>query len=164
MKILLISDTHGDTTLLTNEILPKYANRVQMAIHLGDFACDLLDMQHRYPDLPMVGVDGAFEMKEKAERIITVPIKKGAERRILLMHGHTVNVKFGLDRMVYRAQEKGVNACFFGHTHTATQFTKNDIFFMNPGSLTEPRGAAHGSFGIVTISPEGEFTADVINV
>ena len=195
MKILLISDTHGDTALLANEILPKYAHEVQMAIHLGDFAHDLLDMQCTYPNLPMVGVGGAFEMKEKSERIITVGDGK---HRILLTHGHMFNVKFGLDRLVYYAQEKGVDACFFGHTHTATQFVltprqsfalqnfatplgkgvtppsqandliggviKNGIFFMNPGSVTEPRAAANGSFGIVTISLEGEFTADVINV
>jgi len=161
-KILLISDTHGDTSLLENEILPKYANEVQLVIHLGDFAYDLLDMQKNYPNLPMVGVDGAFEMKEKAERIITVG--GDVKRRILLLHGHTVNVKFGLERIVYHAQEREVDACFFGHTHVETQFTKNGIFFMNPGSLTEPRGAAHGSFGLVTISSEGEFTGKAIKV
>jgi len=162
MKILLISDTHGDTSLLTNVILPKYKNEVQMAIHLGDFAADLLDMQPIYPNLPMVGVGGAFEMKEKTER--TLIVGSTIKRRVLIMHGHTVNVKFDLSRIAYYAQEKNVDACFFGHTHIATQFTKSGIFFMNPGSLTEPRGAKHGSFGMVSISPKGEFSGELIQV
>ena len=162
MKILLISDTHGSTSLLKNEILPKYASQVQLAVHLGDYANDLLDLRHSYPNLTMVGVDGAFEVGSRTERVLVVG--DDVKRRILLMHGHTVAVKTNLDRISYYALEKQVDACFFGHTHVETRFIKNGIYFMNPGSLTEPRGAARGSFGIVTITPEGEIIGDVIRV
>jgi len=162
LKILLISDTHGSSHLLKNNILPKYASKVQLAVHLGDFAKDLLDLSSRYPYLPMVGVDGAFEADTRVERILMVGDE--VKLRLLLMHGHTLGVKSSFDRIVYYAREKEVDACFFGHTHIPTCFTKDGIFFMNPGSLTEPRGITKGSYGIVEISAEGEITGEVIKV
>jgi predicted phosphodiesterase len=73
-----------------------------------------------------------------------------------------MGVKSGLTRITYYAKEKGVDACFFGHTHELTVFHESGIFFMNPGSLNFPRSLEKGSCGIVTISSEGKFCEDVI--
>jgi len=163
MKILLISDTHSITAKLKDEILPKYANEVQMAIHLGDYAKDLLNLQCIYPNLQMAGVGGSFESREKTEQILQLGAD-AANKRILIMHGHTHGVKSDMNRIMYYAQEKGVDACFFGHTHEIFEHTKNGIFFMNPGSVTHPRSALKGSIGLVSVSPKGEFSGEVIFV
>jgi len=161
MKILLISDTHGGSSELMNTILPKYAAKVQMIIHLGDFIRDLLKLQHLYPNLPMVGVGGAFEFDEIKEQIITVG--NGIKRKILLTHGHSLGVKSNLNRIAYYAMEKGVDACFFGHTHEAVITANNGILFINPGSVTEPRGTSKkGSFGLVTITNDGDIKGELI--
>jgi len=161
MKILLISDTHGITGKLKDEILPKYANEVQMAIHLGDYVKDLFSLQSNYPNLQMIGVGGSFEPREKTEQILDLG---SGNKRILIMHGHTHSVKSDLSRIMYYAQEKGVDACFFGHTHETFERTRNGIFFMNPGSLTHPRGSFKGSIGLVSISQEGQMSGEVIFV
>jgi len=160
MKILLISDTHKLTSTLKNEVLAKYANDVQIVVHLGDYARDLTKFKPKYPNLEMAVVGGSFESGEEKERILEVG--GDVKRRILIMHGHTVDVKTNLDRITYYAQQKGADACFFGHTHEPVVFTKNGVFFMNPGSLTMPRVKGPGSFGLVTIFEDGEIDGDVI--
>jgi len=161
MKILLMSDTHSMTAKLKDEILPKYASQVQLAIHLGDYVKDLFRLQSSYPNLQMAGVGGSFEMREKTEQILECG---PGNKRILIMHGHTHSVKSDLSRIMYYAQEKGVDACFFGHTHEIFKETKNGIFFMNPGSVTHPRSTLKGSMGLVSISPAGEMSGEVIFV
>jgi len=158
MKILLVSDTHGHSLKLKNEILPKYANEVDVAIHLGDFARDLLDLQPTYPTLTMVGVAGAFEIGQ-TEKVLTL-----SGKRILLTHGHKNGVKSNLSRIAYYANEKDVDACFFGHTHASTIFTAGRVLIANPGSATEPRGNTNASIGIVTISSEGEMSVEIVDV
>ncbi|MCL2286444.1 MAG: YfcE family phosphodiesterase [Firmicutes bacterium] len=161
MKILLISDTHGMVTPLKNDVLPKYASEVQLVVHLGDYVRDLMGLRSSYPNLEMVGVGGSFESQEKAEHILTLGDDAG-NRRLLFMHGHSVDVKTGLDRIMYYAQQKGVDACFFGHTHESVTFVNNGIFFMNPGSVAHPRGGLKGTIGLVSISPDGEITGEVV--
>jgi len=161
MKILLISDTHNDLRLLENTVLPKYADEVRMAVHLGDFAKDLMHFQASFSKIQMVGVGGSFEYNEKSELIFEVGDGE-LKRRILLMHGHTMDVKTGLDRIINHARKKEVHACFFGHTHMPTILVEHDIFFMNPGSLSRPLPRKKGSYGLVTVSPEGKFHGDVI--
>lgn len=163
MKILLVSDTHGDQSLLENKILPQYASQVSMAIHLGDFTADLTDLQPLYPALPMVGVAGAFEMGPPVQIIQPRP---GV--RLMLTHGHTLGVKAGLSRLQYYAQEQQVQACFYGHTHVSNLFTQagpgGDIFFINPGSVTEPRGGTQASVALVKITPQGTVEGRLINL
>ena len=165
MKILLISDTHNMTTKLREEILPKHAGEVQMLIHLGDYVKDIRPFQNSYPDLPMHFIGGSFESQEEQEKIIDLG-PEGGNQRIMAVHGHTKGVKEGLERLFSYAQNQGVGACFFGHTHEVFQETQNGVFFMNPGSVTFPRNSPDmkGSVGIVTVSPAGEFSGEVLYV
>ena len=163
MKILLISDTHNINSLLINTILPKYADEVQTIVHLGDFAQDLMCLQSSFPNIAMVGVGGSFEYKEKMDYILEVGDGE-LKRRILLLHGHTVDVKTNFDRLVNRARQEEVHACFFGHTHIPVMFEEHDIFFMNPGSLSRPPAHYEKSYGLVTISQDGKFHGEVIEL
>jgi putative phosphoesterase len=153
------------TGKLKEDILPKHAGQVQMLIHLGDYVKDMRPFQRSYPDLPMHFVGGSFESGEEQEKIIDLG-PAGANKRIMAMHGHTKDVKEGLQRLFYHAESQGVDACFFGHTHEVFQETQNGVFFMNPGSITFPRNSPgmKGSFGIVTVSPAGEFSGEVLYV
>ncbi len=58
-------------------------------------------------------------------------------KRIFVTHGHIENVKYGLDRLVYKALEKKADFCFFGHTHQVTCFQEENVFFINPGAYPE---------------------------
>lgn len=56
--------------------------------------------------------------------------------KILLLHGHTVNVKFDLNRLYYLTKSNDCNIVIFGHTHRMLEL-KEDITFYNPGSLRD---------------------------
>jgi len=158
MKILVTSDTHGQKQPL-KQLITQYNKHVQMVIHLGDYAHDLLGMAHEYPHITAVAVAGAVDFGVDNQKILTIE-----GRKLLLVHGHMNGVKSGIDRLFYYAKEKQVDVCLFGHTHFQTMFEKENILFMNPGSLVEPRGGSVAGYGIIDISPEGEITSEVIQL
>jgi len=156
MQILVISDSHGreDSIRL---LLNRYANKVHTVVHLGDNAKDLLQFQHEYPATNLVAVAGNSDFYTTAPKEL---ILKLDACRILLMHGHSHNVKMSLDRLMYYALEKEVDACLFGHTHTPVAFRHGAVFFMNPGSVSEPRGMSKAGYGVLTIC-DGIITGEV---
>jgi hypothetical protein len=89
---------------------------------------------------------------------------KGVVKKILLTHGHTFGVRISLDRLAYYAKEKGVDACFYGHTHIPIAIEHGGIFMLNPGSPSSPRGDSKASYAIVEVSPEGEITGRLFNI
>jgi len=153
MQILVISDSHGDAAPVKN-LLDQYAGKVKTVVHLGDNVKDILKFEHLYPQLNIVAVAGNCDYSTTTPRERTLTL---AGKRILLMHGHSHNVKMSYDRLIYYSLEKDVDACLFGHTHMPVIFTmdnyyQGEVFFMNPGSLCEPRGQSRASYGILTIT------------
>jgi len=169
--ILVISDSHGDSSIV-RLLLNRYAQWAQMVVHLGDNIKDLLQYELEYPAITFTAVPGNCDYYGGLpnERILTVGVGNAKKRRLLLLHGHTLNVKSGYNRLMYYAQEKEVDACLFGHTHTPLVHTEpvfsceKEILFMNPGSISQPRGGSRASYGIVLINNDGSITGEVIEV
>ena len=159
MQLLVISDSHGKTKPI-RILLDRYKNTVQAVVHLGDNAKDLLDLQPDYEDISFIAVAGNCDYYNEApkERILT--FTKPVRKQILLLHGHTLNVKMTLNRLMYYAQEKGVDACLFGHTHASFVDRHGPVFYMNPGSIGEPRGQCKASYGLLSIGDD-EITGEV---
>lgn len=155
MKILVMSDTHGNS--LGQTVFQQMKDQVDMVLHLGDDARDLHPIQRMAPTMAMHSVGGAFEYRETQERIVEVP----PNIKILMVHGHDQDVKSGLKSLVYYAQSKGVNVCLFGHTHQATTFSLDGIYFMNPGCLRANPGPVGNHFGILDISPSGDIAGEI---
>ncbi|MCL2377890.1 MAG: metallophosphoesterase [Defluviitaleaceae bacterium] len=171
MKVLVVSDSHGDSEAVHN-LLNRYKLKVQMVVHLGDNAKDLLQYDTDYPAIDFVAVAGNcdFYGSLPGERILT--IGDAVRRRVLLLHGHKLNVKSNYDRLMYYAQEREVDACLFGHSHmpfvhvheSVFSFKNEErprLFFMNPGSVSEPRGGSKAGYGILFIDDAGNITGEV---
>lgn len=167
MKILLVSDTHQITGGL-KELLAQYENEVKLVCHLGDHAQDLMRFRSEYPQISMVAVKGNCDYSPEFQPEITLQITACMDSpdapsvKILLVHGHNNGVKRGLDRLAYYAREKGVDACFFGHTHFPVMSEMGGVLMMNPGSIEIPRGGSKASYGLVEISPQGEITGRLV--
>lgn len=157
MKLLILSDTHRITYKL-EELLESYSNQVDYFVHLGDYANDLLKYQSKYPKLKMIGIPGAFENGD----VFTTLEINGA--RLLFTHGHTLDVKSNMLRIVHYALEQNVDACFFGHTHVSVVFEESGVLFINPGSLCSPKGGTQTGYAMVTVSPEGKVTGELVTV
>lgn len=81
-------------------------------------------------------------------------------RRILLLHGHKQGVKNGLQRLYYHALESKADAVLFGHTHIPEMRREGELFMMNPGSPSFPRGGhTQGTYGILHIG--GDITGEI---
>jgi putative phosphoesterase len=155
-----MSDSHRDTAQV-EQLLSLYAKHVQAVIHLGDLKDDLLSFSRAYPSLEMHAVAGNcdFFQSDVQEKIITV---NGS--RILLTHGHLQNVKSNYDRIAYYAEEKEVNACFFGHTHRSDEFVRGPVYFFNPGSIGRPRAGERPSYGLVGVSDSGVVKGKILEL
>ena len=126
MKILLISDSHGN-----KRGIDKIFSSVKFdyLFFMGDGLNDLCD--YVYLD-NVVAVSGNcdFFSKELNEKYLELEGNK-----ILITHGNKYGVKRNLNELIERAKELEVNYVFYGHTHIQSVEEIQGIYFINPGSF-----------------------------
>lgn len=64
------------------------------------------------------------------------------------------NVGYSMQNLYYKVLENGCAGAFFGHTHRSAFVQLDDVYLMNPGSLSKPRDGSGGSFGLVVTSED----------
>ena len=157
MNLLILSDSHGRADLLREVILRQRG--LDALLFLGDGLRDLPDGLP-CPTYAVRGNCDSFTFFDPnpvpEERLETL-----GGKRILLLHGHTRAVKGGLVRAIGAGLEADADIVCFGHTHEPIEhrlhageefFGKTParpLLLFNPGSLRE------GSFGTITVRPEG---------
>ena len=174
MQVLVISDSHGDSGAV-RQLLERYKHKVRTVIHLGDNVKDFLQYDADYPAINFVAVAGNCDYYAHVpnERMLT--LGEVTPRRVLLLHGHTLDIKSGYDRLMFYAQEKGADACLFGHSHMPFMHRREPVFscddakppgclFMNPGSVSQPRGGSKAGYGLLSIDDEGNITGELIEL
>lgn len=155
MKFLVLSDTHG--RIEAAEQLFERLTGIDQILHLGDLTTDArrlsADLGIEVISVPG-NMDGSFSKKD-------YKVLETEWGRILLVHGHMHQAKSGLLGLQYQAEELSCRAVFFGHTHTPLWLREDGMCFLNPGSLSQPRGGNQGSYAIVHTSA-GELEASVL--
>jgi putative phosphoesterase len=147
MRILVISDTHGNYPLVLKAC--EAAGAFDALIHLGDADDDVALLEYTL-EQPIIHVAGNCDFGSTATREL---IWECEGKRLLLTHGDAYGVKSGLSRLEKRGIESGVNALLFGHTHQATVTNLSGILALNPGTLM--RGSQRTSYAILEITPQG---------
>jgi putative phosphoesterase len=135
MKVCVMSDSHGNRDAVAG-ILKR--ERPDVAIHAGDFAIDLLELsREQAPINRAIAVSGNCDLPGAADwdQLIAV-----GSFRLFLTHGHRYQVKQGYLNLVLKGQEVGADLVVFGHTHTSALFIEAGKLFLNPGSVSQPRG------------------------
>ncbi len=155
MKLLILSDTHG--RIEAAEELYGRLTGIDRILHLGDLTTDAsrlaADLGVEVISVPG-NMDGSFSKGDHQ-------VLETEWGRILLVHGHMHQAKSGLLKLRYQAEESNCGAVFFGHTHSPLWIKEDGIYFLNPGSLSLPRGGTQGSYAIVHTSAE-ELEASVL--
>jgi putative phosphoesterase len=147
MKVLVISDTHGNVTrALTAHAC---AEPVDAVIHLGDGCADA-EMLRDALDVPVIAIAGNCDPGSDAPREL---VWECEGKRLLLTHGDAYRVKSGLVLLLQRAVEIGVDAVLFGHTHRSVCETYSGLLLINPGSLAGY--STDRRYAILTITPQG---------
>jgi hypothetical protein len=147
MKVLVISDTHGNFSRAFNA--HTLSDPVDAVIHLGDGSGDA-DLLREALDIPVINVTGNCDAGSNAPRELMWECEG---KRILLTHGDAYHVKSGLARLRQRAEEIGADAVLFGHTHQGMFECRTGLLMLNPGALSND--TRHRTYAVLSITPDG---------
>ncbi len=142
MKILVFSDSHGDTLNMKLAVEQERPDRI---FHLGDVVRDAQNLGAIFPDIPLEHVCGNCDFAIGAPNQLIADAKG---RRMLLTHGHLYQVKLGIGSAVQAARKAGVDVLAFGHTHEALCTLHDGLWILNPGSI---RGGFKPSYGVILL-------------
>ncbi|WP_283678639.1 metallophosphoesterase [Lentilactobacillus sp. Marseille-Q4993] len=131
MKLLVMSDSHGDDEIVT-ELISNYQSEVDGIFHCGDSEFS--------KDNPLVDrlnlVKGNMDFEDFPPSIIqTID-----NNRILMTHGHLQNVNNSMLNLTLFGKENQADIVLFGHTHQAYCEMYQGMLIVNPGSISQPRG------------------------
>ena len=141
MKIIVLSDSHGDTQALLTAVAREQPDLI---IHLGDFIQDCAVLEQMYPQIPLRKVAGNCD--GYSDGILKQVFDWGG-RRIFMTHGHRYHVKLGEEYLIQTAREAGANLVLYGHTHSAVYREEGRMVIINPGSI----GYGAKTYGVVTL-------------
>ena len=137
MRILVVSDTHGNDAGLRRALLAQ--PKAEVVIHLGDGEEEVQRARGSFPEKMFLQVRGNCDWGS------SLPV----------VGEYTVDgVKSGFYTLECAAREKKAQVALFGHTHNAFADYADGLYLLNPGSLSgwEP------SYGTVDITPQGIVT------
>ncbi len=130
MKVLVVSDSHGNVSALCRAILKEKPDCI---IHLGDGFNDIPEGL----DIPCYRVCGNCDPISCGLSETLIIELEGV--RLLLTHGHKYNVKNTLSPIYLAAMEEGARLALFGHTHIPFSDIDGDApSLFNPGSIRHP--------------------------
>ncbi len=132
MKILLVSDSHGDERVL-KDLLKAYP-QMDYYLHAGDSG---LDRDTLYPFESVKGNTDYYPF----DNLLRIYTPLGY---LLIKH------KPGFTSEQIKNNKFLVN----GHTHQYSFYVEQNKVFLNPGSLTLPRDKTNGTFMIMNIEIE----------
>lgn len=147
MKILVISDTHGNVNRAFRAL--ALSEQVDTIIHLGDGCADA-DILRDSVDIPVINIAGNCDLGATAPREL---IWECEGKRILLTHGDQYQVKSNLTKLLKRATETGADVALFGHTHQPASENYSGLLLINPGALANH--AFYRSYANLDITREG---------
>lgn len=141
MKVLVVSDNHRDETSL-EDLISIYEEEVDIWLHCGDS-----EFGENHPVWEKFKtVRGNMDWENN---LPAVRVEELENTRFVILHGHKHRVKRTLDLMGEVAHDNKASIVFYGHTHVAKVEKQEEVYFINPGSITQPRGGCHvGSYAI----------------
>lgn len=146
MRILVVSDTHGDIRNL--EAVVRKHRDAEVIIHCGDGVDEAEELRLMFPQRMVISVRGNCDFCSQSPNIETITLE---DKKLFITHGHIYNVKSSLLNLSFAAREAGADLVLFGHTHIPCNIYDEGLYLINPGSL---RGYK-GSYALVDISEKG---------
>ncbi len=155
MRILVVSDTHGDLNRLISAVNAQ--PKAEVIVHCGDGDEQVQYLKENYRDKMIVGVRGNCDWSSFLPAVETLRI---CGKTIFVTHGHLYNAKTGLYQIVSAAREQKADILLFGHTHIPLSSYDDGLYILNPGSC-------HGyfaSYGYIDITPQGEIVTNTVRI
>ena len=132
MKILLVSDSHGDYAAL-DQLAVKYPN-MDLYLHAGDSEQDEWSLK------PFISVRGNCDYYYDFPNFLVIPSPIG---NIYVQHTPYISNSV--------INEHNAKIVIHGHTHRRRNEIINGIVFINPGAISYARDKYDGSYAIIKI-------------
>lgn len=160
MKLLMISDIHGSLHFANMAIDAFKKERADYIVILGDhlYHGPRNPLPQGYNPSELAGLLNGFSDRiiavrgncdsEVDEMVLNFPINApytiilNNSRRIFLTHGHIYN-ESNLPKL------SGGDIFAYGHTHIPKAEKKDNLFIINPGSISLPKEGNPNSYGIL---------------
>lgn len=141
MKLLVVSDNHGDESSL-EELIYLYEDEIDLWLHCGDSEfSNTHNIWETYKT-----VNGNMDRRNEFPEHL---VESMNDETFIVVHGHKHRVKFSFEPMAELAKENNAKIVFYGHTHIPKVDKEAGIYFINPGSIRKPRGPINvGSYAI----------------
>jgi hypothetical protein len=151
MKIGVISDTHG---LLRPEVAPALAG-VELILHLGDVGkASILDELAKIA--PVTAVRGNTDREGRCGELPETDVVLIADRYVYMLHDlNTLHLDPAAGKFA---------AVLFGHSHIPNFYRRKGVLYFNPGSCGPRRFDLPVSVGLLTVSDDGEFEAEIVKL
>ena len=139
MRILVVSDTHGNDSSLRRAILAQ--PKAEVVIHLGDGEEELLRAKRAFPEKMFLAVRGNCEA-EVDQMVLPFPCM--ADYAVLLVDGVTFYLTHGHHANPENLPPLTAGSVFLsGHTHVKRDEVIGGIRCLNPGSVSIPKDGSH---------------------
>lgn len=147
MKVIFTSDIHGKKELL-NYILENYE---------ADYYYDCGDSQLTNKDLKeFYSVMGNCDYEYfPYYRVVNVD-----DLNILITHGHL----YTQNDLIKLSKINNCKIIVTGHTHIKKLEMKDNIYFLNPGSVSKPRGGNDKTFVIMEYNEDKKISFEFIKI
>ena len=129
--LIIMSDSHGDQQIV-QEIKNRYLGKVDAIFHNGDSELSVNDPIWEGIHV----VCGNCDFGDYPDCLVT----NFPELLVAQTHGHLFNINFGFERLDLWAQEEDADICTYGHIHRPAVWKNGKTVFINPGSISQPRG------------------------
>ncbi len=155
MRILVVSDTHGDMNTLIRAVNAQ--PNAEIIVHCGDGENQVQYLKNSINDKMIVGVRGNCDWGSMLPSVETLRV---CGKTIFITHGHLYNAKTGLYQITCAAREAKADILLFGHTHIAMTSYDDGLYIMNPGSCS----GYMASYGYIDITDKGEIFTNTVAI
>lgn len=152
----VLSDTHMPKK---GKVLPsiviEHFQGVDHIVHAGDLTAPFV-IAELEKLAPVTAVAGNIDPPELAELLGWKKIMEFAGKRIGITHGHLGKGKSTPERAWNTFIGERVDVILFGHSHIPCVEKRDDIWLINPGSVTDKRRQPQHTFCLLHINHEIE--------
>lgn len=150
MQILVVADSHGDTSSIREAMLLH--PEITRVLHCGDGEADVVALARAYRLVRFDAVRGNCDAGAlfPLQRLLRID-----GRRIFMTHGHAYGTKYGLDELVEQGRKDRVEVVLFGHTHRLLIEREGGILLVNPGSIAGRFPARKATYAILNLTDSG---------
>ncbi len=145
MRVLVVSDSHGDFSTL-RRIYERERKGGQagekpldLLIHLGDGAYDAMLLQ-RMTGIRVEAVNGNNDPRGAFPDELCIQLEG---IRVYMTHGHNFGVRAGLQLLARAARKERAGLVLFGHTHQDLLVEKRGLTLLNPGAASHWGGSSY---------------------